>query len=148
MRSRLRFSLCLVGAALLSLSVASPASAQSSDTVTVTGETVSTVSISLDTESVTFGQITQAGLATTTVPVTGAATATFGGSSLSVTRTVTAPQAGFPPLLVNNGGGLTAVQGSTVADPSAISDLFYVQISGSEPGGVFSYTVTYTASTI
>lgn len=147
MRIRQRLGLCLIGTALLAMSMVPSASAQQSDTVTVTGETVSSVSLTLNTESVSFGQITTAGRVSTSSPVTGAATATFSGASLKVTRTVTSPP-GFAALQVNNGGVLGAVQNSTVIDPSAINDTFYLEISGSEPRGVFAYTVTYTASTI
>jgi hypothetical protein len=148
MRIRKRLSLCLIGAAVLTLSAALPTSAQQSDTVTVTGETVSSVSLVLTTESVSFGQITEPGRKTTTAPVTGAATATFTGSALKVTRNVTTPPAGFATLQVNSDGGLRGVENSTVSDPSAINDIFYLEITGSEPRGLFSYVVTYTASTI
>lgn len=148
MRTRQRLGLCLIGAMLLFLSVAVPAAAQQSDTVTVTGQTVSSISLVLDTEIVSFGQITEPGRTSTTSPVTGSATATFSGSQLKVMRNVTALPPGFSSLQVLVAGSLSGVENSVVADPSAISDVFYLQVVGTEPSGPFSYTVMYTASTL
>lgn len=148
MWTRQRIGLCLIGAALLAFGAAVPASAQQSDTVTVTGQTVSTISLVLATESVSFGQITEPGLKFTTSPVTGSATATFTGSQPRVTRNVTTNTSGFSALQVRTDGVLSGVENSVVSNPAAIDDVFYLQVSGNEPSGTFSYTVTYTAGTL
>ena len=148
MRARQRFGHCLIGATLLFLSAAVPAAAQSSDTVTVTGQTVSTISLVLATESVSFGQITEPGQKSTTSPVTGSATATFTGSQPRVTRNVTSVPTGFSALQVSVDGILRGVESSVVTDPTAINDVYYLQVSGNEPSGAFAFTVTYTANTL
>lgn len=148
MKVRKSHRLSLIGAVLFSLSTVATAVAQQSDTVTVSGETVSTASITLNTESVTFGQITSPGRKETTAPVTGSVSTTFSGAQPTVKRTVTGPPPGFSGLLVNTGSGLGAVQDSTVPDPSAISDIYYIQISGTESARTFSFTVTYSISTV
>ncbi len=109
---------------------------------------MSTISLALATESVSFGQITTPGQKSTTSPVTGSATATFTGSQPRVTRNVTTVPTGFSALQVSVDGALSGVESSVVANPAAINDVFYLQVSGTEPSGAFSFTVTYTANTL
>ncbi len=150
MKARKSHVFGLITATVLGMSLVLPATAQQSDTATVSGETVSTATITLATDSVSFGQITSTGLKAATSAVTGSASATFAGASVQVTRNVTNTPTGFNALQVLETGGvpLGSAENTVVVNPGSFSDTYYVNIDGDEPRGTFSYTVTYSVSTV